>query len=70
MNQDFDVADVVEDTWGDISAAIHVAAAGLPDEAPRPRRPWISDRTVQLIHQRSQARHDGDAGREKKCTKP
>ena len=65
--EDYDES--VEATWSSINASFVAAAECVPDIVFVLRRPWISEVTVQLISQRSDARAAGDYSVEKRIHK-
>ena len=58
-------ASILEDKWHDITAGFNAAEKVLPNLPPKANKPWISERTLDLIRQRAQARTDNDYVAEK-----
>ena len=63
--EELDTGNLVEMWWSQIDASFTTAAEKIPDAAIVPRRPWISEETVQLISDRAAARAGGDHALEK-----
>ena len=55
----------IDDAWLDMVGAFKVSGDVVPETCRVSRRPWISQCTLDLTHQRSQARLENDQGKQR-----
>ena len=58
-----------EAMWNVLAGAFHAGEKTLPDKTSAPNKPWISQRTLDIITQRAAARCSGDHVEERRLHK-